>query len=485
MKTVTKIVISLALSFMLTFMSVGYAELTGFMSVSTQMTLAAPEAIFITNVELVSSTVDEKSVQSIHPTILEHTLKGSYGSSVTYKITVFNNTPYKYAYSGIVYESSLDGYGGNSYIGQRYGLTVATTDDEDGTFNSSDVLEAGESVSFYATYTIGYNAANKELKTLINFKFGVNVASVSQVAIDKTIIKFGDILNDTAPGGGYETLIEKIDDKYNGADWSANFIGNVVGAEGIGAIGQADTETINKLFGDQLTITIDGVETNVTVLIKRENVDNNTQTGDDYVVTNGSSTARGTGCELTLYLTTDTLSRANASVPVYAVVFTCNKNEDGTLGEWYRIGELYTGTATVVGYIGNTATQNTGSFDTGTWRSTYKTYQPVGEYSYTVTGSRTIQQITQATDRNARNLLANQLVLAKDLLDGDYGFFAGEAVTALQEALDGAARCYTISNAGTITVSSSATRSQVIPLLQNLEVALAPFDSIVAGGKVT
>lgn len=484
MKTITRIVIGLVLSFMLSFTGVGYAELTGHLAVSGQMAMKAPEAIFITDMELVSSTVAEKSAQVVFPTTLECAIKGSYGSKVTYKITVLNNTLYEFAYSGIAYETSLNGYEGNDYIGKRYGITISTTDDEDGAFNSSDVLEAGESVTFYVTYTLGYNVANAEMKTLINFKFGVNVDSVSRVAIDTTITKFEDVLNDTAEGGGYATLVEKIDDKYTGADWSANFIGNVSGAEEIGVLGKADTETISKLFGDNLTITIDGVETNVTVLIKRENVDDNTDTGDDYVVTNGTDTARGTGCEMTLYLTTDELKRSNSSVPVYAVVFTCDKNEDGTPGEWYRIGELYAGTATVVGYVGNTSTQNTGSFDTGTWRSTYKVYQSTAGYSYTVTGNRTIQQITQATDRNARTLLKEQLVLAQDLLAGDYGSFAGEAVTALQTAFDNAARCYTISN-GTITVNSSATRSQLIPLLQELEVTLAPFASIIAAGKVT
>ncbi len=483
MKTVTKIVIGLVLSLLLTVTGVGYAGLTGHLNVASQMTMEPPQTILITSVTRTSSSVDTESVEIMHPSSLKHTVRGARNDTVTYEVKLWNNTPYEYAFAGLAYETSLDGYEGNDYIGVRNGLTITLEDAEGGTLNTSDVLSAYETETVYITYQIGRNVANTTLNTLVNFQFGVNVDSVSRVVIDKTFVKFGEILNDTTAGGGYETLVEKIDDKYNGADWSANFIGNVAGAEGIGEAGKADTATVNNLFGGSLKITIDGEETNVTVLIKREDVDGNTQTGDDYTVTDGTNTASGTGCEMTLYLTTDELDRSGANATVYAVVFTCDKNEDGTLGNWYQIGERYEGTATVVGYVGNTATQNTGSFDTGTWRSTYKTYQPVGAYSYTVRGSRTIQTITQATDQNAVNALQSKLTNAADVLAGDYGVFGGEAVTVLQEAFDRAARCYTVSG-DTVTVKSDATRSQIIPLLQELEAALTPFESIIAGGKV-
>ena len=59
--------------------------------------------------------------------------------SVTYKITVLNNTNYKYTYAGIDYVRNASGYNGNSYISN--GITITTKDnqnDSSATFNTND-----------------------------------------------------------------------------------------------------------------------------------------------------------------------------------------------------------------------------------------------------------------------------------------------------------------------------------------------------------
>ena len=68
---------------------------------------------------------------------------------------------------------------------------------------------------------------------------------------------------------------------------------------------------------------------------------------------------------MTLYLTTANFDRVsyNDYPPVYAMVFT----KPSANSKWEQVGEeMYAGTAQVVGYVGGTTT---GSFDTGTWRS--------------------------------------------------------------------------------------------------------------------
>lgn len=474
MKTNVKVIFGLVFSFVFCFLCIGYATLTDELRVVGEVSASSPEALYITNVELVSSNVSSQSAYEIFPTNLDCTLRGSNYRSVTYAVTVFNNTRYKYAYEGIEFETD-DYYSGNQYINKSKGLTITTKDranDSGNTFNELDSIAAGEVRTFYVTYSIGSNVSNREIKTLINFDFGLHVDSMGDYAIDACLRRFMEILNDTSSGGGYETLTERIDDKYDGYNnWKANYIGNVVDSS------SADTETVETLFGDDLSITIGGVQTNVTLLIKRENLDNNANTGDDYSVThaNGGTTS-ATGCEMTLYMTTDKLQ--GGSPTVYAAVFTCDKNGDGTYGTWYLLGEVYAGTATIVGYEGG---QYTGSFDTGTWRSYAATYNVSDDYSYSVANNSTIQTITRATDANARAVLQSRIDIANRVINGGYGDYAGQAVVNLAAVLEKASRCYTVDAAGNIIVNSGATRSQVIPLIKEMDNALSPFDSIING----
>jgi len=477
MKTWVKVWIGVAFSFMFLFTCVGYASLTDRLTISGTANASPPEGIYIIDVSP-DSTSYATSVEAAHidySTSVSSTVNiQSYRSgwytrygTVRYKITVWNNTPYVYAYSGITYVSSLAGYSGNQYLGRNMSVTV--TDENGGSF-VGDIVSPGEKVVFYATYTVSNTSiCNTDLKTLVNYKFGVNVDSVGDVALDAVLTRFGEILNDTAPGGSYETLADKIDDKYDGAaDWKANFIGNVVGAY------NNDTETINELFQGKLSLTIDGVVTNVTLLIKRENIDGDTKTGDDYVATANGKSSYGYGCEMTLYMTTDELQRG--SPVVYAAVFTCDRNEDGSYGTWYMIGDKYVGTATIVGYEGG---NSTGSFDTGTWKSTGNTtYVVSSDYSYTVNAGRTIANIVTATDSKANTKMQTLLTQAYDVLNGKYGEYAGAAIIALQESFDGAARCYTVSGES-VTVNADSTRAELIPLIKDLEQALIPFQNIL------
>ena len=477
MKTLTKSLIGIALSFFVLFSCLGYAELTDTLTIHGSANATPPPGIYITKVEI-DSTSYANVAQGEHvpysPTLDSTVNLSSYGTSwnrrygyVKYKITVWNNTAYQYAYSGLEYQKNLSGYNGNSYLGGNMSVTV--TDASGGSF-VGDVVNAGEYVTFYANYTINHNnLASTDLKTLVNYKFGVNVDSVGSVALDAALIRFGEILNDTAAGGAYETLADKINDKYDGVnDWKANYIGNVVDAH------NADTDTINSLFQGKLSLTIDGVVTNVTVLIKRENLDGDTQTGDDYVATYNGNSASGYGCEMTLYMTTDELQ--SGSPVVYAAVFTCDRNADGSYGNWYMIGDKYVGTASIVGYEGE---YRTGSFDTGTWRSTGNTsYSVSADYVYSVSAGQTIGSIITVTDSRATNKMQTLLTQAYDVLNGKYGSYAGSAVINLQSAFDNMARYYTVSG-DTVTLNGGLSRAEIIPQIKQLENALKPFESII------
>lgn len=472
MNTRSTVAICSLLSLMVCCLAVGYAAVADTLTVTGEVTVYPKQGIYIVGAEMVSSSnATASQLRYIEPTNLETTFRGSQNSSsVTYKITVFNNTQYEYCYSGYYCDSSLP-YNGNQYLNMNWGgMTVTAKDnptDTSATFNDKDAIVAGGTRIFYVTYTYGWRVPkNQDLSLLVNYQFGVNVDSVEGVAIDKTFEKFKSILNDTSEGGGYATLVDVIDNKYDyggpSNQWQATYIGNVTGSH------SEDSEAVNKLFGDKLTITIDDVETNVTVLIKREDVDGNVNTGDSYAIGSGSSYIHAEGCEMTLYLTTDKLDRSG-SAEVYAAVFTCNVNDDGSYGNWYMLGDMFRGTAPVIGYEGQ---DSTGSFHTDTWKSTAATYQVTDTYSYSV-ASTDIRTVVQAVDQNAIKEMQSLLTEAYGIIRS--GQYVGSAMNQLRSAFDAASHCYTITD-NTVTVNSNTQRAQLVPLIKALDAALVAFN---------
>lgn len=188
---------------------------------------------------------------------------------------------------------------------------------------------------------------------ITDFKFS-DISDEETEEVTKSLAqKFLEILNSKTD---YATLTGAMDDNYDGSrDWTASYIGNVAGSS------SDDTTLLLDLFDGDLSLEVNGTHVDVTCIVKRENIDGSTTTGDSYRA--GRTTYRG--CEMTLYLTTANFERVsyNDYPPVYAMVFTKSSSNS----EWIQIGEeMYAGTAQVVGYVGGTTT---GSFDTGTWRS--------------------------------------------------------------------------------------------------------------------
>ena len=179
--------------------------------------------------------------------------------------------------------------------------------------------------------------------------------SSDEAAVAGVLGRFPEILNTAAD---YKYLTDAMSAGYSG--WGSahqlSYIGNVVGAD------NNDSEAIEHLFGESLVLNIDGEDKPITAMIKRENLDNNTATGDSYSYTSWFNTQTVRGVELTLYVTADDLTvTGDGYADVYAVVYTLNQST----GEWYRLGdELYKGQARIVPYEGGTGT---GSFNTDTW----------------------------------------------------------------------------------------------------------------------
>lgn len=481
----------IAFSFMFSFMVIGYAALTDTLMVSGTTNLTEPNALYIVKIEAVGSNGNATAgdYTEVFPTNVSSTISvGKYNrntpNTITYKITVKNNTRYKYSYVGIEYEKNANN---NSYLDTKNYLTIETNDTQNGsggTFNTSDYVEPGETKVFYAKYTMGSslysnsNTSKKSFTTFVNYKFRIHVDALGDIAAERIIKKFGEILNTQST---YQDLITHIDDKYVNQGWQSNYIGNVVGSS------SADTATIERLFGDELVLTVDGQEVRVTVMIKRTDVDDNANTGDKYTAVNGNNSHTEEGCEMTLYITTNDLDKVidageysgnRNMADVYIAVFTCDKKADGTYTDWYHIGGIYEGIAPIVAYDGST--DSTGSFITDDWKPLKTTYQVTGNYSYTINegngrddGREDIRDIMAAKDTAAVTEFNRLFALAKEAsayIDANFDYFNQDVFQEHIVKL----RNY-IKEAEAMTVNNNTRRVEIIQIMQKLENATYPF----------
>jgi hypothetical protein len=264
---------------------------------------------------------------------------------------------------------------------------------------------------------------------------------------------------------GYQELVDALDNKFDGnQEWTSNYIGNVGNAV------DDDMMTVETLFAGQLTMMVNGSPRKAWVLIKHENLDNNEMTGDDYTLNyNQYGLVTHKGCEMTLYLTVDSLSTANGWAPVYANVFTCDRDDAGNIvGEWYKVGDSYYGQANIVGYKGESG--GTGSFVTDNWKAYRSSYKVTDDYSYTVDADITIKSLMQVVDQSTINAFQGLLVDAEEMIANDK--YAGTGITAVEDSYRKAARFYTINANGKAIANNNIRRVWLIPIMNELNHSL-------------
>lgn len=321
---------------MFCFLGIGYATLTDNMNVQGTAEVKPPATVFITNVyaKSGSAVVNDYIMTTVNSTV---TLTNNAKSSVTLSITVFNNASETYAYNAVKYIAE-------AYSNQNIIFTP--------TIIHGDEVAVGEYRTFDVTFTYKEGVSdNKSLNSVLNFEFLPvdELPKQEEIAVSGALEQFKNIINNIVTEDSLDDLLAQMDDYQNNDRDNASYIGNVEGAS------DDDTALITELFQGNLKLNIDGVDTDVTILIKRENIDGSTNTGD------------ASGNELTIYMTTDDLQSdswwGTSKAPVYVAVYS-----SGNDGEtWERLGEMYSGTATIKQYNGY---PGSGSFDTDTWRST-------------------------------------------------------------------------------------------------------------------
>ena len=285
--------------------------------------------------------------------------------------------------------------------------------------------------------------------TLVNFHFDVRMDAVYD--------GFLAILNDTVSQYGYEYLASEFDKKYQET-------GSVV----IGNIGE-DKEIFDNLFGEDLKIEINGVLQPVTVLVRRENVDNNSS-GDAY-----SSGPKG--CEYTVYITADDLSNPGQQATVYAISYTVDSHGN----VWYQLAELYEGKAPVVDYDPTDSTFE-GSVDITKWVATKNDYEVADGLVYKVGYEQgdsydklyTLEQLMSTKDQDIFNDIDNIKIMKKlhDLIVANSSV-QSDTMDYIRKIYYHALPYFTNYNNGQeFKVNRSYTRAQIIPIIKDLQDAI-------------
>lgn len=464
MTRLTKVFLWILLPFMCSAITLGYAVVSDWLFIQGEVNVPASafSGVYISDVSVYSENrATSVSFNYFKPTNLSVSARpAASGGSITYKVTVHNNTDVTYWY---IKQDYLEDYESNSLIGNANGITVVTKDhpgDTSQTFNSDDWVPPQTYRDFYVTYTFGSSAQTYPV-TLINFSFGIKMDAVHD--------QFLTVLNDPVPSGGYEYITQIFDEKFR-----------ETGETVIASVGD-EKEIFDTLFGPDLTVNIDGVEVPVTVMIRRENVDGR-DTGDNY---SGSSGAP-TGCEYTVYVTVDSLDSPTGKAMVYAVSYS-NGGTASVGDNWYQIGQLYEGEANIIDYD-TSADGMQGAFDIYSWVATPNRYEAANGIVYLVGQEqgdqydklKTLDEIMSTADQDIFNDIDNTRILKTvyDIInDPANAYKAG--LLGLQEAFYDAAPFYNVMNNGQeIKVARNCTRAEIVPFILNIQTALDYYNQV-------
>ncbi len=450
------VILLVAMMLMTLFLCFGYAALTDNLSVTGSAEAEGKpfQGVYIKEVTLMNATnVTSRENEFILPTNHSTTVNvNRTNGTVTYKITVHNNTDVTYWYIG---PRCTNDYGQNSLIGQNNGISIVTKDqmsDNYQTFNNEDWVPPQTERDFYVTYTYGSKAPSVS-EILVNFHFDIHMDAVHD--------GFLAVLNDRKDGGDYWILKDALEKVY------AN-------TGGVSVSTQTHPELFNALFGNDLVVNMDGVEREANILIRRENLDKDTTTGDNYN-NNGPK-----GSEYTIYITVEPLTPGTKPT-VYAIAYSEGADSMGDL--WYQVGELYEGKANV---------DANGNIDYSSWIATYKNYEIADGITYLVGAPngdqydimKTMEQLISAEDQDIFNMIDNVNIFKKayDIIK-KHPNSTDPAVIGLKNAFYDAEKFYVNHNNGQEfkVVRNKYTRAEIIYAIQNIQKAMDYYNQAYPG----
>ena len=303
--------------------------------------------LYITKVECTGGSYQQ--AQSQKNADLEITsdirLRASADSAAEISVTFYNNTEVSYYYNE---DEAL------THSNNRISYTVSG-------ISQKEEIPAKSFKTITVTFAhASSNTSEQQLDSCIRFHFVVDKDAIGDVVAQTAVDRFRDILNTS---DSYATLDNAMDNRSGLNKASAvTYIGNVYGSS------SSDSTALQSLFGDEfmsMDLDGDGKAEPITMMIKRENLDNDSSTGASYTYTSWGRDTTVDGAEMSIYITAESLSNvsSNQSVTVYAATFT----KYTANGEWVQIVPLTKGTAKANNYSGYGSAN---SFNTDTWVST-------------------------------------------------------------------------------------------------------------------
>ena len=195
--------ICILLAFLCLFSAVGYATISDTMQIVGSARVEIPYGLFITKIVTKGSSNIDKNEYTFkeYTTTVESNISrtNSGAGTVTYEITVLNNTKLTYSYRDIYFQTNLTDYNGNTHVTNTSinsnSNKIAVVCSLKNTTAENKKVAPGESLVFTVIYTIGTGRAHRDdWKTLINFQFGINVDGERE-ALEVVEQKFLNILN--------------------------------------------------------------------------------------------------------------------------------------------------------------------------------------------------------------------------------------------------------------------------------------------------
>lgn len=298
---------------------------------------------YITNVEVVGGSYTSAQSSKIADTDIQAdlTLNSSASSSVVLNVTFYNNSDVSYYYNEAQTLSST-----NTAI--EYTVSGIEQKEE-------VPAKSYKTITVTYEYKNGVNS-NGTISSKVHFNFVVDKDSIGIIAAQNAVTRFREILNNISAPDSYDTLKTAMNNRGSNAS-VVSYIGNVAGAS------DSNSLLIQQLFTKEflsMDLDGDGKAEPITLMIKRENLDNDTSTGDDYTYRQYWSDRTVYGADFTLYITSEGFD--SRTLTVYAATFTKFEGSN----EWVQVVPLTKGTATANNYNG-WGTAN--SFNTDTWES--------------------------------------------------------------------------------------------------------------------
>jgi len=158
---------------MVLFVCIAYARVTTELKIEGEGDASEQEGVYITDVAYLTDNgadTDNSTVNFFLGTMLDSkvTLGSSSSSTITYKVTVKNNTDREQVFIGIVKNETNEGIYSNTNIQPN----VATAGGVTGIIEYETTIAPGETLTFPVTFAYsGTDTSNTELQSKINFRF--------------------------------------------------------------------------------------------------------------------------------------------------------------------------------------------------------------------------------------------------------------------------------------------------------------------------